>query len=82
MCTQQTYVVPPLDAIKARAAQQGNDALVQYVLNNVLLASGKGFPSVYPTPPDVCLVFLKTWATEGSDRTSLLVGALNHGLDP
>lgn len=28
---------------------------------------------VFPTPPEVCLVFLKTWATEGSDRPSLLV---------
>lgn len=28
---------------------------------------------IYPTPPDVCLVFLKTWATEGLDRESLLV---------
>lgn len=28
---------------------------------------------MFPTPPDVCLVFLKTWATEGYDRPSLLV---------
>ena len=28
---------------------------------------------MYPIPPDVCLVFLKTWASEGSDRSSLLV---------
>lgn len=37
-----TYVVPPLDAIKARAAQQGNGALVQYVLNNTLITSADG----------------------------------------
>jgi beta-glucosidase len=28
---------------------------------------------LFPTPPEVCLVFLKTWATEGYDRPSLLV---------
>lgn len=37
-----TYVVPPLDAIKIKAAQQNNDALVQYVLNNTLITSGVG----------------------------------------
>lgn len=65
-----TYVVPPLDAIKARAAQDGS--LVQYILNNTLVNAGD-FSLIYPTPPDVCIVFLKTWATEGFDRTSLLV---------
>ncbi|KAK4988866.1 hypothetical protein LTR50_003600 [Elasticomyces elasticus] len=65
-----TYVVPPLEAIKARARQDGS--LVQYILNNTLLTSGSGFSSIFPTPPEVCLVFLKTWATEGYDRTTLL----------
>ncbi|TKA81302.1 putative beta-glucosidase G [Cryomyces minteri] len=50
-----SYVVPPLEAIKAREGRNG--ALVQY--------------SIAPSPPDVCLVFLKTWASEGSDRTHL-----------
>ncbi|KAK5130730.1 hypothetical protein LTR08_001717 [Meristemomyces frigidus] len=68
-----TYVVSPLEAIKARAAQQDNDALVQYVLNNTLIADGGLSGIVYPTPPDCCLVFLKTWATEGYDRSTLLV---------
>lgn len=68
-----TYVVPPLDAIKQKAASQNNNALVQYVLNNTFITSADGFAAVYPTPPDVCLVFLKTWATEGYDRPSLLV---------
>ncbi|KAK5114391.1 hypothetical protein LTR85_010213 [Meristemomyces frigidus] len=68
-----SYVVSPLDAIKAKAAQQGNDALVQYVLNNTLIVDADGFAIVQPSPPDVCLVFLKTWATEGYDRPSLLV---------
>lgn len=68
-----TYVVTPLEAIKARAAKDG--ALVQYVLNNTQIASGVslfGAYGVYPIP-EVCIVFLKTWATEGYDRTSLLL---------
>ncbi|KAK6396355.1 hypothetical protein LTR65_009439 [Meristemomyces frigidus] len=68
-----SYVVSPLEAIKAKAAQQGNGALVQYVLNNTLITDTSGFSIVQPSPPDVCLVFLKTWATEGYDRPSLLV---------
>ncbi|KAF2233993.1 glycoside hydrolase family 3 protein [Viridothelium virens] len=63
-----SYVVPPLDAIKTRVGYKKN--LVQYQLNNTILASGD-ISSIYPTPPDVCLVFLKTWAEEGLDRTSL-----------
>ena len=27
--------------------------------------------ALLPSSPDVCLVFLKSWATEGEDRTSL-----------
>ncbi|PPJ61124.1 hypothetical protein CBER1_04160 [Cercospora berteroae] len=68
-----TYVISPLEAIKARAAQQGNKPLVQYVLNNTLVTNSNGYGILFPRPPDVCLVFLKTWATEGYDRPSLLV---------
>ena len=60
----------PLEAIKQRAAQDGS--LVQYVLNNTFIISAGSLAPTYPTPPDVCLVFLKTWATEGYDRTTLL----------
>ena len=71
-----TYIVPPLEAIKARAARDGT--LVQYILDNTLLVSGGfgpllGLGSIAPSPPDACIVFLKTWSTEGTDRTSLLV---------
>jgi beta-glucosidase len=63
--------VTPLDAIKARAA--ADDSIVQFILNNNYLASDPNlaFSTFAPSPPDVCLVFLKTWATEGSDRTTL-----------
>ncbi|CAD0041524.1 unnamed protein product [Aureobasidium pullulans] len=65
-----SYLVDPLTAIKARAAQDGS--LVQYILNNTLLSTPRGLASLQPTPPDVCLVFLKTWAEEGEDRSTLL----------
>ncbi|KAJ4376087.1 hypothetical protein N0V83_001368 [Neocucurbitaria cava] len=64
-----TYVVPPLDAIKSRAQSYG--ALVQYITNNDVIANG-GFSSLAPLPLDVCVVFLKSWATEGFDRTTLI----------
>ena len=67
---RMSYLVDPLTAIKARAAQDGT--LVQYILNNTLLSTPRGLAGLQPSPPDVCLVFLKTWATEGLDRSSLL----------
>ncbi|ETS74383.1 hypothetical protein PFICI_14249 [Pestalotiopsis fici W106-1] len=63
---RHTYVVTPLEAIKARARQ--TNARVQYILNNERLAVGD-FHSIYPVP-DVCIVFLKTFAAEGFDRVS------------
>ena len=68
-----TYLVSPLEAIKAWALPARS--LVQYVTNNTAVAGY--LPSVYPKP-DVCFVFLKTYATEGRDRTSL---ASNFGGD-
>lgn len=65
-----TYIVSPLQAIQARASKDGT--LVQYVLNNTLVAGSDSFAGIAPAPPDVCLVFLKTWASEGADRLSLL----------
>jgi beta-glucosidase len=63
-----SYVVPPLEAIKSRAAKDG--AIVQYVLDNDNVTFA-GLWSIAPSPPEACLVFLKTWASEGSDRTDL-----------
>jgi beta-glucosidase len=64
-----TTLVAPLEAIKYRAMQ--DNAVVQYVLSNKIATSGSrlGPPNgkIYPEP-DVCLVFLKTWVTEGTDR--------------
>ncbi|KAJ9634467.1 hypothetical protein H2204_006292 [Knufia peltigerae] len=66
-----SYLVSPLEAIKTRAAQDGT--LVQYILNNTLLSTEgpSGFSSAILPVPQVCLVFLKTWASEGYDRVGL-----------
>ncbi|KFA68987.1 hypothetical protein S40285_08855 [Stachybotrys chlorohalonatus IBT 40285] len=66
-----TYLVDPLAAINARAAKDG--ALVQQWLNNTLIAATDVSTLWVPTPPEVCLVFLKTWAEEAADRANLLV---------
>lgn len=60
-------VVSPLIAIRQKAAELG--ARVQYVLNNDLLMGGDT-SMIFPKP-DVCLIFTKAWAGEGSDRETL-----------
>lgn len=67
-----TYLVSPLEAIKARAAQDG--ALVETWQNNtqVINRDPNGWgSSPLPNDPEVCIVFLKGWATEAQDRESL-----------
>ncbi|EEY22364.1 beta-glucosidase [Verticillium alfalfae VaMs.102] len=64
-----TYLISPLQAIKERAAQ--DNALVQQWLNNTLIINSNVTDLWVPTPPDVCLVFLKTWAEEAVDRQHL-----------
>ncbi|KAF2686783.1 glycoside hydrolase family 3 protein [Lentithecium fluviatile CBS 122367] len=64
-----TYIVSPLDAIKARGHSYG--ALVQYITDNSVISNG-GLAGLAPSPPDVCMVFLKSWASEGDDRSSLI----------
>ncbi|KAG0156023.1 hypothetical protein PDIDSM_3199 [Penicillium digitatum] len=66
-----TYLVSPLEAIKARAKK--DNALVQYFLNNTQIATSNVTSLWVPTTPDACLVFLKTWAEEGTDREHLTV---------
>lgn len=60
-----TYIVSPLNALLLRASQTGSR--VQYVTDNQEIASGN-LGGLYPLP-DVCLVFLKTYAGEGQDRS-------------
>ncbi|KAM5344885.1 hypothetical protein ACJ41O_010747 [Fusarium nematophilum] len=64
-----TYLVSPLAAINARAKQDG--ALVQQWLNNTLIATSDVTDLWVPKTPEVCLVFLKTWAEEAADREHL-----------
>ncbi|QDS67779.1 hypothetical protein FKW77_006532 [Venturia effusa] len=56
-----TSLVSPLQAIRDQALADG--ARIQYILDNDVITQ------VYPTP-DVCLVFLSTFASEGLDRDS------------
>lgn len=64
-----TDLVPPLEAIKTRGRSYG--ALIQYITDNNAITNG-ALTSLAPLPLDVCIVFLKSWATEGSDRTTLI----------
>jgi beta-glucosidase len=64
-----TYTVTPLEALQARS----NASLIQYWLNNTLITSSNMSSLMIPQQPDVCLVFLKTWAEEGADRDYLTV---------
>ena len=65
----------PLDAILKRAAQ--DKAYVQYFLNNtqIIATMETLLPTatapLIPGTPDVCLVFVKTYAEEGADRLHL-----------
>lgn len=59
------YVISPLSALMARAEQDGT--MIQYVTDNQAIAGGN-LGGLYPLP-EVCLVFLKTFASEGNDRT-------------
>lgn len=61
-----TSLVSPLSAIKDKA--ETFEANVQYMTDNPTAISNAG--NLDPVP-DVCLVFAKSWATEGADRLSL-----------
>jgi beta-glucosidase len=63
------YVVSPLEAIKARG--QSHRAIVQYITDNEYIVQG-GLASLGPAPPKVCIVFIKLWASEGDDRSTLI----------
>ncbi|EHK96514.1 putative beta-glucosidase G [Glarea lozoyensis 74030] len=64
-----TSLVTPLDALKAQALKTG--AIIEPYLNNTLIADTDIQTLLNPGQPDVCLVFLKTWAEEAADRKSL-----------
>jgi len=62
-----SYIVSPLDAFKAYAKE--NNKRLQYVTNNTAILSS--MPGLYPVP-EVCIVFLKSFASEGFDRKTLV----------
>jgi beta-glucosidase len=66
-----TYLVDPLQAVNLRASYYG--AFVQHWLNNTLIATSNVSTLWIPRDPEVCLVFLKSWAEEGTDRMHLNV---------
>ncbi|KAL1634356.1 hypothetical protein SLS56_002366 [Neofusicoccum ribis] len=62
-----SYVVTPLDALKAKTKEDGS--LLQFITSNEAITT-YGIDSIFPSP-DVCLVFIKSWATEGFDRETI-----------
>ncbi|KAF5873165.1 putative beta-glucosidase 2 protein [Botrytis fragariae] len=63
---RHTTLTSPLTALRNRVATYG--ARVQYLTNNAVISTSS-FASIYPTP-EICLVFLKTFSSEGVDRES------------
>lgn len=61
---RHTKLVTPLAALQEYI--EGYDGRTQVLLDNNEIADGR-FRTIYPIP-DVCLLFLKTFATEGRDR--------------
>ncbi|CAN9255447.1 unnamed protein product [Alternaria alternata] len=64
---RHTSLVSPLEAIRNKVRSLGGR--VQWLFDNDEIADGR-FRSIYPIP-QVCLIFLKAFATEGSDRPDL-----------
>jgi beta-glucosidase len=64
---RHTTLTSPFESVRDYVQAYGGR--VQALMNNDLVAHGT-FPSIYPVP-DVCLLFLKAWASEGYDRENL-----------
>lgn len=64
---RHTNLVTPLEAVQSYVRSLGGRT--QVILNNNIVAEGL-FKTVYPVP-ETCLVFLKSFATEGTDRSSI-----------
>ncbi|KAI4601181.1 hypothetical protein KJ359_012369 [Pestalotiopsis sp. 9143b] len=64
---RHTNLVTPLAAVQSHVVSLGGRT--QVILNNEVLVEGL-FKTVYPVP-EVCLVFLKAYASEGVDRSSI-----------
>lgn len=64
---RHTNLVSPLEAISNKVNALGGR--IQLLLDNNEIAAGR-FSTIYPTP-QVCLLFLKAYASEGTDRPDL-----------
>lgn len=64
---RHTHLVTPLDAVQRHVGSYGGR--VQNLIDNNEVADGR-FRTIYPIP-DVCILFLKAYASEGQDRRSL-----------
>ncbi|KAL2109085.1 hypothetical protein VUR80DRAFT_2974 [Thermomyces stellatus] len=64
---RHTKLITPLEAVKKQVESDGGR--VQVLLDNTEVADGR-FRTIYPIP-DVCLLFLKSYATEGQDRAHI-----------
>ncbi|KAF7677232.1 hypothetical protein GT037_005444 [Alternaria burnsii] len=64
---RHTSLVSPLEAIRNKVRSLGGR--IQWLFDNDEIADGR-FRSIYPVP-QVCLIFLNAFATEGSDRPDL-----------
>lgn len=67
---RHTNLATPLDALQKHIEGYGGRA--QILLDNNEIADGR-FRTIYPIP-EVCLLFLKTFATEGRDRKHIDLG--------
>ena len=64
---RHTHLVTPLEAVQRHVESYGGR--LQVVMENDEISDGR-FRTIFPVP-DVCLVFLKSYATEGIDRAAI-----------
>jgi beta-glucosidase len=64
---RHTTLTSPFESVRDYVEAYGGR--VQALMDNNIIAQGT-FNSIYPVP-DVCLLFLKAWASEGYDRENL-----------
>ena len=64
---RHTSLISPFESIRGYVQAYGGR--VQALMDNDVIAEG-AFKTIYPVP-DVCVLFLKGWASEGYDRENL-----------
>ena len=64
---RHTFQVSPYEALSKKIEEMGGR--VQWLFENGKVADGD-FRTIYPIP-EVCLLFVKAYGTEGTDRTSI-----------